>query len=197
MREFSTPVGLSPGTGSHLLCCGERNLDTQPGPQAGCCHTRARRLTWADEIDTIMTKPLQRYLGSGETLERLHEHARRLLRLQVAFEAMLPAGLRGACSVGNIKADLLVLLARNGAIATKLKQLAPSLQQQLGEQGIIVSAIQVKVQVNPGPPPAPEPQFRTIPQAGRSSIEALAASLPADAPLRAALERLAARSRTE
>lgn len=144
-----------------------------------------------------MTRPLQRYLGSGETLERLHDHARRLLRLQTAFEALLPAGLRGACSVGNIKADTLVLLARNGAVATKLKQLAPSLQGQLGEQGIIVNTIQVKVQVNPGAPPAPEPQVRTIPLAGRASIEALAASLPPDAPLRAALERLAARSRSE
>lgn len=144
-----------------------------------------------------MTKPLQRYLGSGETLERLHEHARRLLRLQAVFESLLPAGLRDACSVGNIKTDTLVLLARNGAVATKLKQLAPSLQHQFGEQGIVVRSIQVKVQVNPGAPLAPEPQVRTIPVAARASIEALAASLPPEAPLRAALERLAARSRSE
>lgn len=143
-----------------------------------------------------MTKPLQRYLGSGETLERLHDHARRLLRLQATFDALLPAGLRGACSVGNVKTDTLVVLARNGAVASKLKQLAPSLQDQLGEQGILVRSIQVKVQLGPAAPLAPEPQYRTIPVAGRASIEALAASLPPDAPLRAALERLAARSRS-
>lgn len=143
-----------------------------------------------------MTKPLQRYLGSGETLERLHDHARRLLRLQAACDALLPDGLRGACSAGNIKADMLVLLARNGAVATKLKQLAPSLQRQLAEQGFPVASIHVKVQVSPGAPPAPEPTLRTIPPAGKASIEALAASLPLDAPLRAALERLATRSRS-
>ncbi len=142
-----------------------------------------------------MSQPLQRYLGSGDALARLHDHAARLRRLQDAFARALPPLLAASCQVGNFKDGVLVVFAQGNAVAVKLKQMAPSLTARLIEAGHPLTAIQVRVAVHRPPPQRPPPQARTIPEDGRRSLEALAASLPADAPLRAALERLSRRSR--
>ncbi|MFN3983842.1 MAG: DciA family protein [Rhodocyclaceae bacterium] len=142
-----------------------------------------------------MTRQLHRYLGAGATLERLQDHARRLIRLQSLFVRLVPPALAPYCSVGNLKGDTLVLLARNGAAAVKLKQLAPSLAARLAEQGEAVSQIQVKVQMQAEPPPPRPASTRSIGEDARRSLDAFAASLPADAPLRLSVERLLARSR--
>ena len=142
-----------------------------------------------------MTQQLQRFLGSGDALARLQDHAARLRRLQGLLEQHLPYSLVGACAVANLKSDALVLLAQGGAVAVKLKQIAPTLLAQFAAAGVPLKTIQVKVQVHMGAPAAPPPTARILSEAGRHSIEALSASLPADSPLRLSLERLVARSR--
>jgi hypothetical protein len=142
-----------------------------------------------------MSQQLQRFLGSGDALARLHDHAARLRRLQGLLECHLPPSMAGACAVANLKNDTLVLLAQGGAVAAKLKQLAPTLLTQLGAAGVPLKAIQVKVQVHIAAPAAPPPTARILSGTGRESIEALSATLPVDSPLRQSLERLVARSR--
>ncbi|THF61889.1 DUF721 domain-containing protein [Pseudothauera nasutitermitis] len=142
-----------------------------------------------------MTQLLQRYLGGGDTLARLQDHAARLRRLQGAFERCLPPLLAASCKVANLKDDTLVVFAQGNAVAVKLKQMAPSLVQRLAEQGHALREIRVRVALREAAPWRPAPPTRSIPEAGKRSLNELAASLPADSPLREALERLARRSR--
>lgn len=142
-----------------------------------------------------MTQPLQGFLGSGDALGRLREHTERLRRLQTMLEQIIPAPLATLCSVGNLKGDTLVLIARNGSAAARIKQLLPSVQQKLAEAGTRVAAIQVKVSIRNEPEPRQAPRTRTLSDAGRESLEALSNSLPQDAPLRESLRRLIDESR--
>lgn len=142
-----------------------------------------------------MTRSLQGYLDSGSTFERLRDHALRLRRLQGLLEEMLPAPLSSACSVANLKGETLVLSSRNGAAATRLKQIVPTLLQRFAESGVPLTTIHVKVAVTVEPERGRAPAARTIPDAGRESLESLVQSLPEGAPLRESLERLISRSR--
>lgn len=145
--------------------------------------------------DHSMTHPLHDYLGSGDALGRLREHSRRLRGLQALLERLLPAKLAQACPVANLKDGTLVLLARNGSIAARMRQLLPTLQRQLGEQGTLVSRIEVRVRPTAEAPPPPPRAPRSIGRAGRESLVGLEHSLPEDSELRRALSRLVARAR--
>jgi hypothetical protein len=142
-----------------------------------------------------MTQLLQRYLGSGDSLARLQDHAARLRRMQMAFERCLPPLLAASCRVGNLKDDVLVVFAQGNAVAVKLKQMAPSLVTNLNAQGHALREIQVRVAVYQPAPWRPTPTSRSISAQGRRSLDDFAATLPADSPLRASIERLARRSR--
>lgn len=142
-----------------------------------------------------MTRQLQGYLGSGDTLSRLHEHAARLGRLQRTLEAALPPALVGACTVGNLKGDTLVLFARSGATAARVKQSLPSLMQHFASAGTLLRKIEVRVSVQNVAARARPPVARALSEAGRHSLEALRDALPADAPLARSLDRLIQRSR--
>lgn len=142
-----------------------------------------------------MSQLLSRFLGSGDALSRLQEHAAHLRRLQAALERGLPTPLAGLCQVANFKAGTLILSTRGGAAAARLRQLTPSLVEHLTQAGYAVQSIKVKV----APPeqyawrrPPPE---RHISADARATLTGFAATLPDDSPLRAALERLALRSR--
>lgn len=142
-----------------------------------------------------MTQPLQRFLGSGDTLAKLQDHADRLRRLQTLLEQFLPGPLSASCAVANQKGDVLILLARSGAAAARVKQNIPSLLEKFIAAGTGIASIQVKVTVTYAPEPPPPPQVRTLGGSGRESLEALKNSLPEDAPLRESLQRLLERSR--
>lgn len=142
-----------------------------------------------------MTSRIQRFLGSGDTLARLADHASRLRRLQTVFEQHVPPALRASCSVANLKDGKLVLLARGGAAAARLKQIAPTLVEQFAVAGVPVTAVQVKVQIVEESEPRRAAPERSLSDAGRRSLAELSATLPPDSPLRESLERLVRRSR--
>lgn len=142
-----------------------------------------------------MSQLLHRFLGSGDALARLQEHAARLRRLQGALEAALPPYMVEQCQVANLKDGELVITARNGATAVRLKQMLPSVLTQFAQAGQAVSNIKVKV----GTPEQVEwrrpPPERHISANAKAGLADFAASLPADSPLRESLERLVRRGR--
>ncbi len=145
-----------------------------------------------------MAHTLSRFLSGGDALSRLHEHANRLQRLQRTLEALLPAYLANSCTVANLKGDTLVLLARTGAGAAKLRQIVPSLQQGFANAGVCIGSIQIKIIPQNAAAVAPKTVTpRILPSGGRQSIETFCATLPPDAPLRESLERLLSRSVTD
>ncbi|AUN95628.1 DciA family protein [Pseudazoarcus pumilus] len=144
-----------------------------------------------------MSEPVQRFLGSGETLARLHDRARTLRRLQEVLARSLPGPLGEACSVANLKGDSVILIARSGSVASRLRHMAPSLTAALAAEGFAVTRVEVKVGVTVAPQEqAPRPS-RTVGAAGRESLEKLIAQLPEGDALRASLQRLVDRSRPE
>jgi hypothetical protein len=136
-------------------------------------------------------------LFTDNPLGKLQDHAARLERLQRVLEAGVPAQFAHACRVVNLKDDdTLIVSTRGSAIAVRLKQGLPSLEQHFAQAGYPLARIKIKVAL---PEEVPAPRHvpaRTISPLAREQIEQFAANLPEDAaPLRAALERLARHSR--
>lgn len=141
-----------------------------------------------------MTQPLDRYLRSADALSRLAEHAARLARLQAILAHELPPLMAESCGVANLKGEELVLHARSGAVAARLKQMLPGLQQAYARQGVLLAAIKVKVAVSNPEPRRPAAARRFVPTQARGSLAQLATALPAGSALALALRRLIERS---
>lgn len=86
------------------------------------------------------------FLQAHDKLGMLLPALERLAALEKACVAALP-GLFDACSVLQFEAGQLTLAAPNAALASKLKQQLPKLQNMLQSQGWQVNAIRLKVQV--------------------------------------------------
>ncbi len=135
------------------------------------------------------------YLNSSSSLRQLADEARRIAELQQVFLKVAPQPLTQACSVKQLRAGTLFLLAENAAIAAIIKQLFPRLLTFYQKLGWQVTSIRVEVQV-----------LETVQQSGvgrtraRLSIETidnlerLAAGLE-DSPLRQALTKLVGHQR--
>jgi hypothetical protein len=143
-----------------------------------------------------MSALLHRYLGSDTPLARLQDHAARLARLQCVLVPALPAQCANACRVANLKEDVLTISASGSAVAVRLKQMIPSLLDHFARAGYSMQNIRIRVGL-PEPSPARSEQkveARVLSNAAREQIETFAATLSADAPLRASLETLVRRS---
>ncbi len=137
------------------------------------------------------------FLRSNDRLAALLPAVARVAALQKDCAAILPA-LFEHCSVLRIDAGQLVLAAPNSALATKLKQQLPKLQDGLLKRAWQVSAIRIKVQVgNISEKKPPEKQL-ALPASALTALAALVRDLeeaPANAPLKGALGALLERHR--
>ncbi|MEF8701013.1 MAG: DciA family protein [Candidatus Accumulibacter sp. UW26] len=136
---------------------------------------------------------LQKYLDTAEGADKVMAHARQLVRLAGIYREIAPQPLAEASRVANYKSAVLVIQADNGAVAAKLRQMAPTLVRELLRRGLECTGVQVKVQARPGEKPTRVPEPRPLSAKASQEIAALSASLPAS-PLREALENLLARS---
>ena len=115
--------------------------------------------------------------------ENLFFTARQLRKDQSAFSQLVPKYLAGHCTMGRISNGKLTIQVRNGAIATKLKQSAPTLLRKIQELGWKVTAIHILVQA----PHAEQPpkslttqnniRVKKLSQAGKDSLLRLTATL--------------------
>lgn len=86
------------------------------------------------------------FLQSHHKMAGLLPTVSRLLALQKDCAAILPA-MFDACQVLNLEAGQLVIATPNAALASKLKQQLPKIQNDLLKLGWQVNAIRLKVQV--------------------------------------------------
>lgn len=114
------------------------------------------------------------------------------MALQREYEQIAPASLIRYSRVLQLEQQILTLAANNGAIAAKLRQLAPALTQALQNRGCEVTGIQVRVQVTQTAPESTAKRS-VVSAAGRKRLIELAVELP-DSPLKNALQRLAQKS---
>ncbi|MBV9891293.1 MAG: hypothetical protein JO090_10470 [Rhizobacter sp.] len=90
--------------------------------------------------------PIAQALRESAPLGRLSERLRHSHALYEAVVPAMPAGLAAQVSAGPVDDEGWSLLCSNAAVAAKLRQLVPHLQQRLRDGGTPVAAIRVKVQ---------------------------------------------------
>lgn len=133
-------------------------------------------------------------MAPGET-DEVVSRAKRLLALERLYANCVPEPLLRASAVANLRDGVLLLTADNGAIASKLKHLAPTLLEKIRKANQEVTQIQINVRVGSDERSSQPPLKPGISSAGVHQIEALTETLP-ESSLKAALLRLAARQRT-
>lgn len=131
------------------------------------------------------------HLAAAGAFARLSGQAENLRQLQVLLETALPAYLLPGTRVANLKRGKLVIHAASGAVAVKLRQLAPRLAAGFVQQGREITAIEVRVQAGSGIRTGPrKTAVKTLGLRSKRALTSLAAGLAEDSPVKRALARL-------
>lgn len=144
-----------------------------------------------------MADSLRDYLAAAEVAGPLLAHAALLGKLAAVYRRVVPGHLAESSRVANYRAQsrTLVVLAETGAVAAKLRQMAPSVAAELTRHGYDCTTVHVRVQARAaasgvvGRPPCGRPLSPSACDLLRALSESLSPS-----PLRAALERLVQRA---
>src|SRR4029079_3611242 len=112
---------------------------------ARCSETRIIFIVSSRQI-LVPPQKIGALLGAGE-LRALSRKARRLMELQQVFLDSAPSSLSRASRVQDYQTGILFLSAENAAVATKLRQLAPSLLLKIRKRDAEVTGIKIAVQV--------------------------------------------------
>lgn len=131
-------------------------------------------------------------LDDSPSLTALAAVARRTSELQRVYLVAVPAELSKASRVGWARAGVLCIATGNGAVAAKLRQLAPRILNYFRQQGHEFNAMRVEVQVSMSLGEIQESGTKPLSQKALASIRTAAQSV-ADSPLKAALARLGQR----
>lgn len=132
------------------------------------------------------------YLRKHDKLAVLLPTIARLNALQRECATLLPQ-LFGPCLVQHYDGGQLVLATPNAALASKLKQQLPKLQEGLLQRGWQVNAIRLKVQLGKIAEKSRTSKNLELPGRALTALEELHGTLensPANAPLRSALANL-------
>ena len=137
------------------------------------------------------------FLRAHDKMAAILPGVTRMVALQKACAAALPT-MFTACAVVQFESSQLVLSTPNAALAAKLKQQLPKLQETLLLQGWQVNAIRLKVQVARPVPKTALIVPPSLPPIATSAFAALGDALP-DSPrnqaLKAAIEAMVKRRR--
>lgn len=139
------------------------------------------------------------FLRMHDKMASLLPAVQRLVTLQEECQATLPA-LFDRCSVLQFEDGQLVLAAPNAALATKLRQQLPKLQESLLQRGWQVNALRIKVQVGKISEKKVQAKQLTLPTEAKSALASLRESLddgPQNQALRAAIGALLRRHQQE
>lgn len=132
---------------------------------------------------------LNSYFDASQELRQLAHKVEQLAALQRHYELFAPPSLARTSHVVQLDQQILTLAADNGAVAAKLRQLAPRLAQMLQQSGYQVTVIQVRVQVAVPPKPAASSAV-ALSFTGQKQLLASTEKLP-DSLLKKTLQRLA------
>ena len=124
-------------------------------------------------------------------LQTLNQKTRQLMALQSVLVDVLPGDLATSVSVALMKAGELTLSAENGAVAAKLRQMAPRILIKLRQLGHEITGIRLQVQVRMRDNPLPQKQISLSPRA-RDAINLLSERIETS-PLKTALKRFGRR----
>ena len=136
----------------------------------------------------VAREPLA-YLRADDKLASLLPAAQQLAQLQAECERQLPM-LFGHAQVLQLRERTLNIGVPNAALATRLRQVLPKLQQGLRAHGWEVEQIRLKVQpMSAQTTPTPPRERRELSNSALASFASLASEVE-DSPLRDALNTL-------
>lgn len=133
-------------------------------------------------------------LDNAPGLTPLATVARRAAALQRLYLEAVPAELAQSSRVGWVRTGVLHVAAANGAVAAKLRQLAPRILDRFGREGYEFNAMRVEVQVDFRSQARAEAKAEPLSANALAAISHAAERL-AESPLKSALDRLAASAR--
>jgi hypothetical protein len=138
-------------------------------------------------------KQVGEYLDSSPGVDRLTSHAAHLLALRRVLAEALPEPLRQSSAIANFKQGKVVFLAENSAAAARLRLLAPSLIEMLGQRGLQVTGLRVEVQPDVRRrTQAVEEKSLLLSSSARAALARAAAALP-EGPLKDVVDGLSRR----
>ena len=132
-----------------------------------------------------------RTLGKETEHQDLFLKIDKLNKIQQSLFAIIPSHLAEHCAIGLPNSGKLTIFAQNGSIATKLKQISPSLLQKMQNLGCEITSIQIATQAHYQTNNIERfnQKRRHLGKSGVTSLTQLAATLPASA-LKTAIESL-------
>jgi hypothetical protein len=140
-----------------------------------------------------MNHSLESYLDAADGAGKVLAHARLLMKLTHLYQEIAPPHLGQASSLANYKSGIIVIHAASGAIAAKLRQLAPTLADGFSIRGVECNGVQIKVQARKIDAQSTASTKKPLTPRTSHTLERLRDTLP-NSPLRAALETLLSRS---
>ena len=134
---------------------------------------------------------LKEHLAVATEFARIAEQAERLRTLQTILDTTLPVHLLPGTHVANLKRGKIVIHAASGAVAVKLRQLAPRLTDSFIQQGQQVTGIEVRVQAGRSHLVTSRPKIqRQLGNQPKQALTSLADGLDEASPLAKALRKL-------
>ncbi|MBA2483994.1 MAG: DUF721 domain-containing protein [Nitrosomonas sp.] len=132
-----------------------------------------------------------RILGKEPEHEDLLLKIDKLNKIQQSSSKIIPSHLAEHCTIGLPTNGKLTIFAQNGAIATKLKQITPSVLKKIRNLGWEITSIQIATQAHSQAKNGDKinPKKRHLGQKGVTSLTQLAENL-SDSPLKTAIESL-------
>jgi hypothetical protein len=137
---------------------------------------------------------LSEILGAESALGNLAAASRRLEQLQRIYLETVPPALCRASRVGWARGGVATIVASNGAVAAKLRQMAPRILDGFKRHGLEFNSMRIEVQVDAAAEPRGAAGALRLSPAASSALENSLLSVP-PSPLRDALQRLARRRR--
>lgn len=129
-------------------------------------------------------------LGASEELKALSARTRRLRELQTLYLGSAPRELARASRVKSYRAGTLVISADNAAVASKLKQLAPTLLAAIRKTEAEITSVRIEVQVTGAAHERrPEPRKSALTPEAVQAFASLSRQVD-EGPLKDALSRL-------
>lgn len=140
-----------------------------------------------------MQNSLESFLESADGAGQILAHARLLTKLARIYQNIALGHLGQASRLANFKSGIVVIHADNGAVAAKLRQLAPTLADAFSKKGIECNDVQIKVQAAEKGKQSKTSTQKPLSSRASHELEILRDALP-DSPLRSALETLLERT---
>jgi hypothetical protein len=137
-------------------------------------------------------RKISEILGAENALGNLAAASRRVEQLQRIYVDAVPAALSRSSRVGWARAGVVSVIANNGAVAAKLRQLKPRILEDFKRHGIEFNSMRIEVQVDAARVDTGTRTPKPLTGKAVAAIEEALQSVP-QSPLREALRRLARR----